>query len=108
MVIQFIAPVVGHFARIGITSASLKAAGGTFAQSLPFGAGYSFGTYLGFPKNYGDTTNFKKTQTVYLNRKEMPYGQRKIRVWSRRYRKYIWVYPRRNNYRRSSYYRRRY
>lgn len=42
----------GHASRIGITSASLKAGAGQFAQSLPFGAGYSLGTYLGFPKNY--------------------------------------------------------
>lgn len=99
---------LGHASRIGITATSLRSAGGTFAQSLPFGAGYSLGTYLGFPKNYqNSTTNFNRTQVLYLNRNSMPYG-RKIRVWSRRLRRYVWVYPRRTFRRKTNYYRRRY
>lgn len=67
-----------------------------FGQALPFGAGYSFGTYLGFPKNY-EQKNLKSTTLTIKRPKKMPYYRRtrKIRVWSRKYRRYIWVYPRR-------------
>lgn len=107
MVIGALAPALGHLARIGVTSTSARSAAGTFAQSLPFGAGYSFGTYIGFPKNY-QSNNYNKTKVFYLSKK-MPYGRRsysrynrrpsygagKVRVWSKKYRRYIYVYPRR-------------
>lgn len=77
----------GHAARIGITSASLRGFSGQFVQSLPFGAGYSLGTYLGFPKNYQQKGSNSKVSHVYLNR--MPYGyyprRRSYRRYGRRY-----------------------
>ena len=52
MVFPLIPAIAGHALRFGITSTSARSALGTFGQSLPFGIGYSFGTYVGFPGNY--------------------------------------------------------
>lgn len=89
-----VAPLVGGVVAAGvrymITTQGLREAAKQFATSLPFGVGYSLGTYLGFPKNYSQQSSYQSQPVRYL----MPYPQRKIRVWSRRYRKYVWVYPR--------------
>ena len=76
MVIPFIPALVGHAARFAITGTSLKASAGTFAQALPFGAGYSFGTYLGFPKNYQSrSSGFQKSSNMSFSLdNQMPYG----------------------------------
>ena len=74
MVFPLVAAAAGHALRFGLTSSSLRIAGGTFAQALPFGAGYSFGTYLGFPGNYkkrSGSRSFKTKPNVINN---MPYG----------------------------------
>lgn len=86
MIPAFIPPAIGalgaNFARIGITSATMKAnLIPNFVQSLPYGAGYSLGTYLGFPKNYSNNTN-KQAKTYYLR---MPYYYSR---YPRRYRRY--------------------
>lgn len=91
--------VGGHVTKQAIISGA-KSGLGQFGQSLPFGAGYSLGTYLGFPKNYQQSDGNTNKQVITFNNKKMPYytrysRPRKIRVWSRKYRRYIWVYPRR-------------
>lgn len=43
-----------------------------FVQAVPFGAGYSFGTYVGFPKNYSHNGLNRET-TINLS---MPYYRR--------------------------------
>ena len=45
MVLPLLPAIIGHGARIGITAKSAKAFGGQFAQSLPFGVGYSAGAH---------------------------------------------------------------
>lgn len=66
----------------------------TFGPLL-YGALYSGGTYLGFPKNYQQYSN-NGTTYISLDKKmyNYPRRQRKIRVWSKKYRRYVWVYPR--------------
>ncbi len=86
----------GHAVRMGITSASVRGAASQFAQSLPFGAGYSLGTYLGFPKNFQpkESRNYNnQSNSLEL----MPYGYYpRRRSYSR--------YPSRSrSYRRRSY-----
>lgn len=76
--------LAGHFARAGITTASLTKAASTFAQSLPFGAGYSLGTYLGFPKNYQNFNRYSyKSQKFTIDKsKNMAYGKStRFRKW---------------------------
>lgn len=69
--------VGGHLTRQTITS-GLRSGLGQFGQSLPFGAGYSLGTYLGFPKNYkGDSKAYKPK--IYSMSNNMAYG--KTRKW---------------------------
>ncbi len=98
--------VGGHLARFGVTSASLRTAGGTFAQSLPFGAGYSFGTYIGFPKNYqGSYSNTNKPHTYSFN--YMPYGNYRSSFGQRNYSRYRYGRNRYTNYRRTPSYGRR-
>lgn len=82
-----------------------------FAQSAQFGLGYGGFTAIGYnlvPQFGKRSTN--KVQRLSLNN-EMPYGSyrrtRKIRVWSKRYRRYIWVVPRKTYGRRYTKYRRR-
>lgn len=100
-----LAPVAGHFARFGITSGSLKVGAGQFAQALPFGAGYSAGTYLGFPGNY-QNKNYNRQPVTY--RLGMNY-QNKYKKWfsfrrtswyskplyHRKMRRTVYVHPRR-------------
>lgn len=83
-----------HYASQGMMPAKysvghkLRELGSTALQGFPFGAGYSFGTYAGFPGNYqGKKYNLSKASFT------MPYGY---------YRSY---YPRRSyrRYRRSRY-----
>lgn len=110
MVIQAFIPAIGHLTRIGITSSSARSAAGTFAQSLPFGAGYSFGTYVGFPGNY--KSKYDRTQTINLtpaksnmyHNRNYRTGGRKFsfrrtswfnkRVYNRKYRKYVFIHRR--------------
>lgn len=74
MVLPFLPAIAGHALRFGLTSSSARSALGTFAQSLPFGAGYSFGTYIGFPKNYQSrSARTLKTNTITINNNKMPY-----------------------------------
>lgn len=89
-----IAVASGHAARIGITSSGMRSFGAQFVQSLPFGAGYSLGTYIGFPKNYQNKKYNTKGRSYYL----MPYGYYPRRRYGRRY----------YNRRRPRYYRRSY
>lgn len=72
---------------------------------LLYGGLYSGGTYLFYPGNYLPRKSYKRSTTsLNLDMPGRNYSRTgKIRVWSSRFRKYIWVYPRRNNY-----YRRRY
>lgn len=84
LLINMVAPllglIAGHAARMGITQASIKGGAGQFAQSLPFGAGYSLGTYLGFPKNYQSSDrNTNKVQRFILDENKMAYGR--TRKW---------------------------
>jgi hypothetical protein len=89
----------GHAARIGITSTGLRSFGSQFAQSVPFGAGYSFGTFIGFPKNYNPATgSYTRTHQVWYP--NMAFGsfyqpRRYRRYRSRRYRRYSNRYYRR-------------
>lgn len=76
-----------------------------FTKALPFGSGYAFGTYIGFPGNYNRKSYNSRVSTFSL---DMPYGSGKIRVWSRKYRRYVWVYPRRSYGQRYQRYYRRY
>ncbi len=87
----------GHAARIGITSAHARQFAGTFAQSLPFGAGYSFGTYVGFPKNYQSTSYYARGSSVNLGT-GMPYGRRYGFGANRRYRRSYGRFGRRYPY----------
>jgi hypothetical protein len=105
----FLAPIIGaagiiggHTARIGITSSGVRSFGSQFVQSLPFGAGYSLGTYLGFPKNFQENSGFQSTKIAgELFYNEMPYYRtRYSRYGRRRYtyrygRRYYRRYPRR-------------
>lgn len=106
MPIQFIAPVIGHMARLGVTSASAKGGLGQFAQSLPFGAGYSLGTYLGFPKNYSTSSKGYQPISFTLDN-DMAYNRNRSRrrwfsfnrtgwynsrTWHRRMRRYVYVH----------------
>lgn len=74
--------------------------GSNIAQASAFGLGYGGATNIGYnlSNNYL-TSSFRPersyTPKVINLQKNMPYGQRKIRVWSTRYRRYIYVYPRR-------------
>ena len=72
--VPILGAISGHTARIGITSGGLRSFGGQFAQSLPFGAGYSLGTYLGFPKNYQSQPIGSNTSPTYELRSSMPLG----------------------------------
>lgn len=95
--------VAGQLTKQTVQS-GLKSGLGQFAGSLPFGAGYSLGTYLGFPKNYqlSSTNQFNKNPTYYLG---MPYG----RYYNRRYSRYgRRRYGRYGRYRRYGRYYRRY
>jgi len=91
--------VGGHLTRQFVVSGARKGLG-TFAQALPFGAGYSFGTYIGFPKNYARVSNTYRGQTISFNEDRMSYYQN--RRYSQGYNRYP---PRRRRYRR---YNRRY
>lgn len=94
-----------HALRFGITAGGLRTGMSQFASSLPFGAGYSLGTYLGFPGNYASRNRYQKPirgSTIYNT---MPYGRYgRSRYPSRRYSRY----PRRSTYSRFSRYRPRY
>lgn len=87
----------GHAARLGITSAGVRGFGGQFVQSLPFGAGYSLGTYLGFPKNYQQRQSSYSRLSNYTL--DMPYGygygNRYGRYYTRFGRRYRRRFPRR-------------
>ena len=72
-----------HALRLGITSGGLRTGVSQFASSLPFGAGYSFGTYLGFPKNYT-----RKSYKRLVSTNNMPFGRGYGRYQSRRYSRY--------------------
>lgn len=72
--------VGGHLTRATVISGA-RSGLGQFAQALPFGAGYSFGTYIGFPKNY--QSKGLTTKQVFIHSK-MPYGRR----YYGRYRRY--------------------
>ena len=92
MVLPLLPAIIGHGARIGITAKSAKAFGGQFAQSLPFGVGYSAGTYIGFPGNYQNKFRGKsyKPITLTLNEKKgMAYGRQ--RKWYSTYKtRWFW------------------
>lgn len=89
--------VGGHITRQAIVSGA-RSGLGQFGQSLPFGAGYSLGTYLGFPKNYSQGNSYNRTSTYYL---QMPYGY----YPRRRYRRSRYPrYPRRSYRRYRRYY----
>ena len=77
--------VGGHFTRATVTLGISKGVG-QFAGSLPFGAGYSLGTYLGFPKNFQVSSGKDKRKSYYLN--TMPYGYYPRRRYSRYGRRY--------------------
>ena len=64
-----------HALRFGITSSGLRTGMSQFASSLPFGAGYSLGTYLGFPGNYQSRSRSRsfKSKSIVIN--NMPYGR---------------------------------
>lgn len=79
--IGVIAPAIGHLARFGITSTSLKAGAGQFAQALPFGAGYSFGTYVGFPKNYQNSGKQNYASYSMQSGNTMNYNNRRTKKW---------------------------
>lgn len=77
----------------------------SLGQASQFGLGYGLSTNVGYNLSSHYITgqsnrqsSFNRPQNLNLS---MAYGyrnygrSRKIRVWSRRYRRYIWVYPRR-------------
>lgn len=107
-------PIYDMFQLAPILARVAMAGGGLTAKSplanavsgASFGAPYAFSTYVGFPGNYQRKT-YKRTNSSYI-RTKMPYGTRKIRIWSNRYRRYIWVYPRRNRYQSQRYGRKSY
>lgn len=89
--------------------------GTAFGQASAFGAGY--GAFTNISYNLSDnflTTGFRPAKTYtpkQINlQSKMPYGQypRKRRVWSTRYRRYIYVYPRKTYGSRTRTYRSRY
>ena len=82
-----------------------KYGGQPLLKAGQFGLGYGASTAIGYNLIPQFGSKSYKTSPSTLNVQSMPYGQRKIRVWSTRYRRYIYVYPR-NSYR-SSYTRRR-
>lgn len=80
----------------------------SLGQATQFGIGYGAATNIGYNVSNQLTSGLRpvntagKTVQYRLDKEDrMPYyrnnyqRQRKIRVWSRRYRRYIWVYPRR-------------
>lgn len=72
-------------------------AGNRTLGPLLYGAFYSGGTYLGFPKNYYSTnTQYYNTPTFYLNSEsKMPYYRRNYyRRYGRRYSRYGGRYAR--------------
>lgn len=74
--IGFAASIAGRAAMLAGSAAPLfsaRAIGSSLLQSLPYGAGYSFGTYLGFPKNYSGNRTYYKQGVMYIN--HMPYGR---------------------------------
>lgn len=74
-----------------------KTAYGRTLGPLAFGGLYSAGTYIGFPKNWAPKELKEKVQFISLDNSMYGYPRRrtrKIRVWSKRYRRYVWVYPR--------------
>lgn len=81
----------GHITR-QVAMSGLRQGLTQFGTALPFGAGYSFGTYVGFPKNYSsqskNTTHvYKLTMPFgyYRRRRFRRYGYRRYRPWYRRY-----------------------
>ncbi len=91
-----LAPAIGHLARFGVTAQSGRSALGQFAQALPFGAGYSFGTYVGFPKNYYKKNSLRNRYNTLITRvnASMPFGRSYSRRYSRRYSRYPRRYSR--------------
>lgn len=97
--------VGGHITRQAVLSGA-RSGLSQFGQSLPFGAGYSLGTYLGFPKNYQQRNTYKhQSFTLYGNKMAYGYSRRKTfsyrwsrwfnkRVYSRKYRRNIYVHSR--------------
>ncbi len=83
--------LTGHAARIGITrfaaTTQARAMTSTFAQSLPFGVGYSFGTYLGFPGNYRQNSATLSTGSRQVSLSKVPY-RRRASYSSSRYSRY--------------------
>lgn len=107
MVFPILPAILGAGIRFGLTATSLRSGVATFAGALPFGAGYSFGTYLGFPKNYQSRRNSVRVINLgSFGKTKMPFGygygsRRRYSRYSRyqpfRRRRY---YPRRASYRR--------
>lgn len=81
LALGFSTVVGGHLTR-QVAISGIRHGLGTFGQGVPFGAGYSLGTYLGFPKNFQEKSSYASTKIIRV----MPYG------YSR--------YPRRRYYRR--------
>lgn len=113
MVAGFLAPIIartgitalGSFAKTPINKTPL----GNIVSGITFGAGYSSGTYIGFPKNY--SSNFRPAKATQLTLKEnMAYGRnqkwfsfRKTRwywkpTYHRKMRRTVYTHPRRSRY----------
>ena len=67
-------------------------------QSAQFGLGYGASTAVGYNliPQFGKVKRNSNKVTKLTLSNNMAYG--KIRVWSRKYRRYIWVYPRNYGY----------
>jgi hypothetical protein len=98
--IPILPAIAGNVARIGLTASSAKSFGGQVAQSFPFGVGYASGTYVGFPGNYQSKQGLSRAKTYYISDRKMPGRKFSMyrtswfnkRVYSRKYRKYIYVH----------------
>lgn len=106
MVFPLAGLVAGHVSRFGLSTV-MKQGSGQFVQALPFGAGYSLGTYLGFPKNYQSKSSNRLKSSFTINN-NMPMGSyrrtRKFsfrrtswfnrRVYNRKYRRFVYIHRR--------------
>lgn len=87
----------GHLSRHVVMS-GFRTAGSQFIQSLPFGAGYSLGTFIGFPRNYQSKSSNRGITRINLDmayyrryggyRRYGRYGRRYGRRSYRRYRRW--------------------
>lgn len=92
---SYLASNLASNSSFGLNQATARAIGTQFVKAIPFGAGYSFGTYAGFPKNYMNSNQNFNTN-VQLYHSNMPFNRRTGRWYPYRgYRRYFRRYRRR-------------